>query len=311
MRAAVLPAKAPNRVRSLSLKADLVKFASCVFFLCLLFYRALLDLANLAKTNDLYSHVFLMPLVVLYLAWIKKSELTVIVRERSPGLAISFLGVGFMIWGWFQISLRTGWQPGIQDALFVEMVSFVVLVIGSGLACLGKDFIKAIAFPMTLLFFMAPLPKPLENGIEAFFQHTSADAAHALLSISGTPVFRQGLILQLPGIILEVGQECSGIRSSFVLFMSSLIAGYLFLQSPWKRLSLTLFVIPLGILRNGIRIFTLGLLCVHVNPEMINSWVHRKGGPLFFVLSLVPFFGFLLVLRRYESRDLGRGKTKA
>jgi exosortase/archaeosortase family protein len=94
----------------------------------------------------------------------------------------------------------------------------------------------------------------------------------------------------LPNIALRVAQECSGIRSSWVLFITSVLASYLFLRSPWRRAVLVLFIFPLAILRNGFRIMVIGLLCVHIGPEMIHSIIHRRGGPLFFALSLIPLF---------------------
>jgi exosortase/archaeosortase family protein len=68
-------------------------------------------------------------------------------------------------------------------------------------------------------------------------------------------------------------------------------------------------VIPLAILRNGFRVFTIGELCIHVGPHMINSPIHRKGGPLFFALSLIPLFLLLVVLQKSE-RAGGRSITK-
>ena len=90
------------------------------------------------------------------------------------------------------------------------------------------------------------------------------------------------------------------IRFLMVLFITSLLAGRLFLRSPWKRAVLCLVVIPLALLRNGFRIFVLGELCAHIGPEMIDSPVHHHGGPLFFALSLLPFFALLYYLRRSE-----------
>jgi exosortase/archaeosortase family protein len=99
---------------------------------------------------------------------------------------------------------------------------------------------------------------------------------------------------------MEVAPQCSGIHSSVALFIISLLAGYLFLRLRWKRATLALAVIPLALLRNGFRVFTIGQLCVHVGPEMINSNLHRHGGPLFFVLSLVPFFLLLFFLMKSD-----------
>ena len=102
--------------------------------------------------------------------------------------------------------------------------------------------------------------------------------------------FAAGLIFQLPNITIEVAQECSGIRSSWVLLMTSILAANLFLKTSWRRFALVAFVIPLAILRNGFRILVIGLLCVNIGPQMIHSVIHRRGGPLFFALSLIPLF---------------------
>jgi exosortase/archaeosortase family protein len=126
-------------------------------------------------------------------------------------------------------------------------------------------------------------------------------------AIAGTPLVRQGTIFELPGIVLEVAQECSGIRSSWVLFITSVLAANLFLESPWRRFVLVAFVVPLGILRNGFRVFVIGMLCVHIGPHMVDSVIHRQGGPFFFALSLVPLFFLLWWLRRGERRGASPG----
>jgi exosortase/archaeosortase family protein len=103
-------------------------------------------------------------------------------------------------------------------------------------------------------------------------------------------------------MVLEVAPECSGIRSTLVLFITSLIASYLFLSSSWHRLTLVAMVIPLGIFRNALRVLVIGLLCVHIRPEMIDSWIHHHGGPLFFAVSLVPLLLVAAWLRHRETR---------
>jgi exosortase/archaeosortase family protein len=120
------------------------------------------------------------------------------------------------------------------------------------------------------------------------------------LSMSGTPFVREEQVFALPGIALRVAEECSGIRSSWVLFITSWLASHFFLKSPWRGLVAVLFVIPLGIVRNGFRILVIALLCVHVGPEMIDSVIHKHGGPLFFGLSLGPLFMLVWWLRRSE-----------
>ena len=149
---------------------------------------------------------------------------------------------------------------------------------------------------------MAPFPVFLRDWIEAFLQQGSAIAAHALFLLSGTPVLREDVLFQLPGFRLEVAPECSGIHSTLVLFITSLVAAHLFLRSPWKRGLVVLAILPLALLRNGLRVFSIGYLCVYVDPGMIHSQIHHRGGPLFFALSLIPLFALLFLLWRSEQR---------
>jgi len=138
------------------------------------------------------------------------------------------------------------------------------------------------------------------NWLEKASMLASAEAAALFFNISGTPVARDGTVFELPGIVIRVARECSGIHSSWVLFITSLLASHLFLKNRWRRIVLVAFVIPLGILRNGFRVLVIGLLCVHIGPDMIDSPIHHQGGPLFLALSLVPLFLLLWWLRRRE-----------
>jgi exosortase/archaeosortase family protein len=142
------------------------------------------------------------------------------------------------------------------------------------------------------------MPDAMADALETASKYASAEVANLFFYLSGTPFLRAGLFFQLPNITIEVAQECSGIRSSWVLFITSILAANLFLKTPWRRLVLVVFVIPLAILRNGFRILVIGLLCVNIGPQMIHSLIHRRGGPLFFVLSLIPLFLVLWWLRK-------------
>jgi exosortase len=165
---------------------------------------------------------------------------------------------------------------------------------------LGRTLTVALTFPLWMLVFIVPLPHFFIDGSEIVLQHASAWASHLLFQISGTPVFKEGLVFSLPGLTLRVAQECSGVRSSLVLLITSLLASNLYLRTPWKRALLVIFTLPLGILRNALRIVTLALLSIHVDPGIMDSALHHKGGPLFFAVSLLPFFALLIVLVRSD-----------
>ena len=98
---------------------------------------------------------------------------------------------------------------------------------------------------------------------------------------------------------------------NFRWFITSLLAAHLFLRTTWKRLLLVCFVIPLGLVRNGFRVWVIGSLCVHFGPQMIDSPFHRQGGPVFFVLSLIPLFLLAAWLRRHEQTAMERAVLPA
>jgi exosortase len=179
--------------------------------------------------------------------------------------------------------------------------SFICLFVTGGFLFLGRTWMAAASFPMAFLLFVVPLPDRALSFLESASQLASTEAAAAFFSIGGTPVLRDGAVFQLPGITIQVAQECSGIRSSWVLFITTLAASYLLLKSPSGRAILIAFVIPLAILRNGLRIWVIGVLCVEIGPHMIDSVIHHQGGPLFFALSLIPLFLLLWWLRRGEQ----------
>jgi exosortase C (VPDSG-CTERM-specific) len=189
--------------------------------------------------------------------------------------------------------------PG--NRLPAQMFSFCLLLYASGYLVLGSKSMREAIFPALFLLFMLPFPPVIEHAIEWFLQHSTAEVAYRFIQWSGIPVLRRGLSFEMPGISLSVAPECSGIRSSWVLLITSLLAGHLFLKPRWKRSLLALIVIPLGIIRNAFRILVLSLLCVHLDPSWIDSPLHHRGGPIFFVLSLIPFTIILIWLLKTEN----------
>lgn len=261
----------------------------------------LFELLRFALHSQLFSHILLIPFISLYLVWIKKGSTP---REPRPHRALSLVpfSLGLIVFSAYWYGSRSGVAVASNDHLTWTSLSFLFCFVGLCIFCLGLDTLRAIAFPLSLLIFIVPFPGPVVDRCESFLQHASAVTADGLFSLTGMSFLRDGLVFQLPGIRLEVAPECSGIHSTLVLLITSLVAGHLFLRAPWKRVVIALAVIPLGILRNGVRICTIGQLCVHVSPDMINSPIHHRGGPLFFAVSLVPVFLLLYYLRRSELR---------
>jgi exosortase len=197
--------------------------------------------------------------------------------------------------------VKVGLTLSQNDVLSLTTFSFVCLIAAGGFFFLGHKWMTAAVFPFAFLLFMIPLPDIIVHSLETASKLASAEAAALLFDTAGMPVLRAGTVFQLPGITIEVAQQCSGIRSSWALFITSALVSYLFLKTPWRRAALIAIVFPLAVLRNGFRILVIGWLCMEFGPQMIKSFVHHHGGPLFFALSLIPLFLVLWWLRSGEA----------
>ncbi len=261
------------------------------------FARPLLALMNYAAGSELHSYILLVPFVSVYLLYLRRNQLPKNYTIDLP-LAIVFLAAGLDVMAFTYSSI--GLAPADNAHLVLLTLSFLCCLTAGGFFFFGRNWMRAAAFPISYLIFMLPMPDAMTDTLETVSKYASAEVANLFFHLSGTPFLHAGLFFQLPNITIEVTQECSGIRSSWVLLMTSILAANLFLKTPWRRLALVAFVIPLGILRNGFRILVIGLLCVNAGPQMIHSLIHRRGGPLFFMLSLIPFFLVLWWLRKAD-----------
>jgi len=255
----------------------------------------------LSLHNELYSFAPLVPIISAYFIWVEKNQLFPTSSPTRPvwGFLLLLAAVGFAAWAAAE-AVAAGELN--QDALAFSVYSLVSALLGTACLIVGRRTFAVLGFPMAFLVFMAPLPISVESGFETMLQHGSSFVAHTFFDIAKMPVLREGTYFQLPGFSMQVAPECSGIRSTFALFLTSLVAGQLFLRSPWKRAFLAFVVLPIALLRNGLRVFVIGELCVQISHDMINSWIHRRGGPFFFALSLIPFVIILYYLYRSERR---------
>ena len=270
------------------------------------FAQPLLALVNYAAGSQLYSYILLVPFVSAYLLYLRRDQLPKNYRVDLPLTIVSLAaGLALRVFIYWLDFLKRA--PADNDYLALLTLSFLCCLAAGGFFFFGRGWMRAAAFPLGFLIFMVPMPDAMADALETASKYASAEAANLLFHLSGTPFVRVGRVFQLPNITIEVAQACSGIRSSWVLFITSILAANLFLKMPWRRFALVAFVIPLAILRNGFRILVIGLLCVNIGPQMIHSLIHRRGGPLFFMLSLIPFFLLLWLLRK---GDVHTGQPK-
>jgi exosortase C (VPDSG-CTERM-specific) len=267
-------------------------------FLTALFAVPLSRLALYAARSDLHSHVLLVPLVTVYLLYLKRGNRVVAYKSSIIGALVASAGA----LGASSVAFALRGGLSVNDELALMALAFVGFVLAGIFLVFGTEWMAPRTFALAFLAFMAPLPDVAVDWLEQASVLASAETAALFFKLTGTVMVRDGVVFGFPGFNLEVAQECSGIHSSWALFIASTVLSHLLLKTRWRRILVVAFVIPLGILRNGFRIAVIGWLCVWMGPHMIDSVIHRNGGPLFFVLSLVPLFLLLWFLRRQEER---------
>lgn len=267
------------------------------------FSRVIYDLAAYSLRVDLHSHALLIPVISAYLIWQERARLPLPAAKPSS-LARALYGASAIPLACFFWLRYQGHSFLVPDYLSFAVSSLYLFVLATFVRFLGRPLAASIAFPLAFLAFIIPFPSLLQGAIEIAAQVASADAFAWFLDLTFITYLRDGQFFYMPGLSIQVAQECSGVRSSLVLFITSLLAGQIFLRSGRRRLLLAAFVFPLAILRNAFRIWTLSVLTIYWDPGIIHSPLHHRGGPVFFVLSLIPFFALLWFLRTVEVRDM-------
>jgi exosortase len=251
----------------------------------------LADLVHQWATDENYSHGFLIPVIAAYLVWERRERIRgASVRVAPWGAFILLTGCALLVLG--------------QAATFGYPVRLSLLVVLAGLVVLfaGPQVLRILAFPIGYLLFMIPLPFPVLNRIAFPLQVLAARSATATLDILGVPVFREGNIIDLPSIRLEVVEACSGIRSLISLLALAVIYAY-FVRRSWRdRIVLSLSAVPIAIVANAARVALTGVLAQTFGPQAAQGFYHMFSGWLVFIVAFA-----ILAL---EERMLPRPRTQ-
>jgi exosortase len=271
--------------------------AAALVAVCLLFlWRGIHSLFAYSLVQESSSHMILIPFISLTLIYVERKTIFQTVQAAPlPGLIAIFSGIALYL----VID-----RPGSAQYLSVAALSIVLILAGSFLLCYGSRATAAAAFPLAFLLLMVPMSDAFLGRTIHLLQEGSTAIAYGLFKVSGVPVLRDGFLLYLPKVTIEVATECSGIRSSVALLITCLLAAHLFLRTYWKMALFVALAFPLAIVKNGIRITTLTLLSMYVDPGFLSGSLHRDGGIVFFLLALAILAPILLLMQKAEDRQL-------
>ncbi|MGC9158362.1 MAG: exosortase A [Terracidiphilus sp.] len=259
------------------------RFAGGAVVICLLVAAVYFDvlkklLSDWWNIPD-FSYGFLVPLFSAYLVWKERRSLlhTKIAPSRS-GVAVVVLGLLVLLLGVYGAEL------------FLSRISLVILLAGLVLSFAGWRFLAELRFPLLVLLLAIPIPAILFNQITFPLQILASKLASDLLPLFGVPVLREGNVIVLPLMRLEVAEACSGIRSLMSLFTLAIFYGYFMERSIWRRIVLALASIPIAIAANAVRILGTGLCVQYWNPDKAVGFFHEFSGWVIFLVSLTCLY---------------------
>jgi exosortase len=237
--------------------------------------------------NPNYSHGFIVPLFAAYLVWTQREALRGLsARPHNGGLLLIVFGLASL-------------YVGILGAeLFTTRASFILVLAGLVLYLGGIEYIKVLAFPLGYLFFMIPLPAIVFNAIAFPLQLLASKLATGVMQGIGLPVLREGNLLYLPNITMDVVEACSGIRSLMSLLALAVAFAYFSTGGRLKRVILVASAIPIALGTNALRVAGMGALAHWVSVEAAEGFFHYFSGWTIFLLAMVLLAGEYFLLNR-------------
>ena len=260
-----------------------------------LYFSVLVHLVRQWYTDPDYSHGFLVPFLSAFLIWQRRDKLFQVVRRPSNwGLLIVVFSLGLLFLG------------SMGAELFLTRVSMIGTICGMIVYFSGWRLLRSMAFPLAFLLFAIPIPALIYNEIVFPLQGIASRFATSFLEMLNLfPIMREGNILIMPGMRLEVVEACSGIRSLMSLLALAAGYGYLAEKSVAVRWFMFLAMIPLAIISNGTRVMITALMTNYIGPQAAEGFMHEFSGWVIFVVATALFLGLhsLTVMIR---KKLGR-----
>ena len=265
-------------------------FTSALIFIAVgaLYWPVIVPMVKQWASDDNYSHGFLVPIISLYLAYMRKNELhSANIHPCNAGLALVLFGLMMLLLGW------------VATELLTMRSSLVVVLSGSILYLWGWEIFKILLAPLCYLFLMVPIPAVLYDAaafqLKLFVTNVSVLSMKAL----GIVVWQEGNILMFPNITLEVADACSGLRS--IMSLLALGAAYAFVLHTLIRDRIILIVstLPIAILTNCLRVVATGVLAQYFGSAAAEGFFHEFAGLFVFAAAVVMFVALGSALKRW------------
>lgn len=251
-----------------------------------LYLPTIRELIVVWRTDTYAGHGMFVPAFSAVLLWLERERLRAAAGHgHAAGFVIVAAAVGLLALG------------RVSSSLLLQGLSVAVLVAGLAVFAFGPRLLRAAAFPIALLVFMAPLPREAVGAVTEDIQAFVAGFAAGALDLIGIPVYREGMLLHLPRTSLEVAEICNGLRFLMALLVLTLAFAYVTQRTIPRRAVLVASAVPIAILANAVRVAAISLAVYYIGPQAASGFIHDWIGKGVWVLTLLPLIGLAILLR--------------
>ncbi len=260
-----------------------------------LYFPVFVELVGDWVRDENYSHGFLVPLVTAFLVWRKRNRLQAMACDPNNwGLVTLIGGLGLLM------------VATIGAEYFTTRFSLLVVIAGLLLYLWGIEAFRELTFPLVYLVFMIPLPYVVFYSISFPLKLFASQCTEPVIRFLGIPVIREGNILHLSNLSLEVVDACSGLRSLISLLALGALFAYLTQKAAWKRWVLFLYTVPVAIGANIFRLTATAVMAQVYGEKVARGFLHQFSGMLVFIFAVVVLVITGWVLRwKSTSPDIG------
>jgi exosortase len=181
--------------------------------------------------------------------------------------------------------------------VFLTRVSAIVVIAGLVRLLAGSRALRVALAPLTFLLIAVPLPALIVNAVTLPLQLVASRIAETSMMAAGVPVYRDGNLLALPSVTLEVADACSGLRSLISLVAIAAVVAWAEHRTAGRRVAVIASAVPIAIVMNGLRIAVTGVACEWWSPRAAAGGWHTFEGWITFVASV----GALLAMSNFTK----------
>lgn len=246
-----------------------------LILICVTYADSLQYMLHIWMSDENYGHGMFVPVIATVLIWNRRhtvADVPVTHQWWSLGL-LTFAAALFV--------------AGLLSALYIlQLLSWWLSIVALVTAMIGLSGVVSLMFPLLFLLTMLPLPQFVSQGLANQLQLISSSLGVGCLQLVGITAFREGNVIDLGPIQLQVVEACSGLRYLIPLITLALLFAYLFNRTWWKRALICLSSIPIAIALNGFRIGLVGVLVEYFGAEAADGALHFVEGWMLFVASV-------------------------